>query len=229
MARSVSVSAGSAAPRHPFRHLDRRRSAAYGGGRSMDSIPHLGGVRAALIGRVFRRNLVVMTLFELTWGLGSPFAMYLTIVPAYLTALGAAKSLIGVAMALWTILAPMQLLGGHYFSGRRRVRIAMVLFLACGRGAVPARPGGRRGAGHLDAAGRHRGLPRELHVVGGRHGDRPEPSTSGCSPTTCPSGSAACSTVCARPASASGPWRHPPQRRASSVPCRAPPTTAWPC
>jgi MFS family permease len=96
----------------------------------MDSIPHLGGVRAALIGRVFRHNLVFMTLFELAWGLGCPFAMYMTIVPAYLTALGAPKSLIGVAMALWTILAPMQLLGSHYFSGRRRVRIAMVLFLA---------------------------------------------------------------------------------------------------
>ena len=96
----------------------------------MDIVPHLGGVRAALIARVFRRNLVFMTLFEFTWGLGNPFAMYVTIVPAYLTALGAPKSLIGVAMALWTILAPMQLLGGHYFSGRRRVRTAMVVFLA---------------------------------------------------------------------------------------------------
>lgn len=95
----------------------------------MDSVPHLGGVRAALIGRVFRRNIVFMTLFEFTWGLGNPFAMYMTIVPAYLTALGAAKSLIGVAMALWTVLAPMQLLGGHYFSGRRRVRFAMLSFL----------------------------------------------------------------------------------------------------
>lgn len=96
----------------------------------MDSVPHLGGVRAALIARVFRRNLVFMVLFEFTWGIGCPFALYLTIVPAYLTALGAAKSLIGVAMALWTILAPMQLLGGHYFSGRRRVRIAMLFFIA---------------------------------------------------------------------------------------------------
>jgi MFS family permease len=96
----------------------------------MDIVPHLGGVRAALIARVFRRNLVFMTLFEFTWGLGNPFAMYVTIVPAYLTALSAPKSLIGVAIALWTVLAPMQLLGGHYFSGRRRVRIAMVIFAA---------------------------------------------------------------------------------------------------
>jgi MFS family permease len=96
----------------------------------MAIVPHLGGIRAALIARVFRRNLVFMTLFEFAWGLGNPFAMYMIIVPAYLTALGAAKLLIGVAMALWTVLAPMQLLGGHYFSGRRRVRIAMVVFLA---------------------------------------------------------------------------------------------------
>jgi len=98
----------------------------------MDIVPHLGGVRAALIARVFRRNLVVVTLFEFMWGFGNPFAMYLTIVPAYLTALDAPKSLIGVAMALWTVLAPLQLLGGHYFSGRRRVRIAAVIFFAAG-------------------------------------------------------------------------------------------------
>jgi MFS family permease len=103
---------------------------AYHDNRSMAIVPHLGGVRAALIARVFRRNVVFMTLFEFVWGLGSPFAMYMVVVPAYLTALGAAKSVIGVAMALWTILAPMQLLGGHYFSGRRRMRIAAVVFLA---------------------------------------------------------------------------------------------------
>jgi MFS family permease len=96
----------------------------------MDLVPHLGGVRAALIARVFRRNTVFLTLFEFLWGLGCPFSLYSTVVPAYLTALGAPKSLIGVAMALWTILAPMQLLGGHYFSGRRRVRTAMVVFMA---------------------------------------------------------------------------------------------------
>jgi MFS family permease len=96
----------------------------------MDIVPHLGGVRAALIARVFRRNVVFMTLFEFLWGLGNPFAMYMTIVPAYLTALGAPKAVIGVAMALWTILAPMQLLAGHYFPGRRRLRAAMVAFMA---------------------------------------------------------------------------------------------------
>jgi MFS family permease len=103
---------------------------AYGGVRFMDIVPHLGGVRAALIARVFRRNVVFMTLFEFTWGLGNPFAMYLTFVPAYLTALGAPKAVIGAAMALWTILTPMQLLGGHFFSGRKRLRVAMVAFMA---------------------------------------------------------------------------------------------------
>jgi len=96
----------------------------------MAIVPHLGGVRAALIARVFRRNIVLMTLFEFLWGLGNPFAMYLTIVPAYLTALAAPKSVIGAAMALWTVLAPIQLLGGHFFSGRRRVRIAAAVFAA---------------------------------------------------------------------------------------------------
>jgi MFS family permease len=96
----------------------------------MRTVPHLGAVHAALVARVFRRNLVGITLFEFTWGLGCPFGMYVTIVPAYLTALGAAKSLIGAAMALWTVLAPMQLLGGHFFSGRRRLRTATAVFLA---------------------------------------------------------------------------------------------------
>ena len=96
----------------------------------MDIVPHLGGIRAALIARVFRRNLVFLTLFEFAWGLACAFSLYSTVVPAYLAALGAPKSLIGVAMALWTVLAPVQLLGGHYFSGRRRLRIAMVMFMA---------------------------------------------------------------------------------------------------
>ena len=96
----------------------------------MRIVPHLGAIHAALVARVFRRNLVGISLFEFTWGLGCPFGLYVTIVPAYLTALGAAKSLIGFAMALWTILAPMQLLGGHFFSGRRRLRTAVIVFLA---------------------------------------------------------------------------------------------------
>ena len=75
-------------------------------------------------------NVTGIVLFELVWGLGVPFGLFLSVVPAYLTALGTSKSLLGLVMSLWTILAPLQLLSGHYFGGRGRMRATRAFYLA---------------------------------------------------------------------------------------------------
>jgi len=77
----------------------------------------------------FPRNVTGMLLFELTWGLGMSFGLYVSMVPAYLADLGASKSLMGFVQSFWTILIPLQLLGGHYFSGRGRLRAVMVFYM----------------------------------------------------------------------------------------------------
>jgi MFS family permease len=75
------------------------------------------------------RNVTGMLLFEFAWGLGMPFAMFVSLAPAYLTALGATKSLIGFMQSLWTIITPLQLIGGHFFSGRTRMRTVIIFYL----------------------------------------------------------------------------------------------------
>jgi MFS family permease len=80
--------------------------------------------------RTLRRNVVGMLLFELTWGLGIPFGLFVPMVPAYLTSMGASKALMGFVQSLWTILIPLQLLGGHFFTGPGRLRAAMALYMS---------------------------------------------------------------------------------------------------
>jgi MFS family permease len=75
------------------------------------------------------RNVTGMLLFEFTWGFGLPFGLYLSMVPAYLTDLGASKSLMGFVMSFWTILIPLQLLAGHFFPSRGRVRSVISLYM----------------------------------------------------------------------------------------------------
>lgn len=75
-----------------------------------------------------RRNLLTVVLFEFTWGIGLSFVLYIPMVPAYLTVLGAPKTLIGLVQALWTIVTPLQLLSSTYFAGRGRLRNAMLLY-----------------------------------------------------------------------------------------------------
>jgi MFS family permease len=94
--------------------------------------PHRPGavrVPEALLKRSFGRNVTGIFLFELIWGLGVPFGLFLSVVPAYLTVLGVSKSLLGFVMSLWTILTPLQLLSGHYFGGGRRVRTTVAFYL----------------------------------------------------------------------------------------------------
>jgi MFS family permease len=69
-------------------------------------------------------------LFEGTWGLGIPFGLYASMVPAYLTALDASKSLMGFVQSLWTVLIPLQLLGGHFFARHGRLKALVIINMA---------------------------------------------------------------------------------------------------
>ncbi len=71
-----------------------------------------------------------MLLFELTWGLGIPFGLYVSMVPAYLNAMGTSKSLMGFVQSFWTILIPLQLVGSHYLGRKDRVRTVVRLYMA---------------------------------------------------------------------------------------------------
>lgn len=84
----------------------------------------------AALRRNLPRNVTGMLLFELTWGLGLPFGLYVSMVPAYLTALGASKSLMGFVQSFWTILIPLQLVGSHYLGRTGRVRAVMTLYMS---------------------------------------------------------------------------------------------------
>jgi MFS family permease len=70
-----------------------------------------------------------MLAFELTWGFGLPFGLYVSMVPAYLTAMGTSKSLIGFVQSFWTILIPLQLIGSHYLGRRNRVHAVIALYM----------------------------------------------------------------------------------------------------
>jgi len=74
-------------------------------------------------------NVTGMLMFELTWGFGLPFGLYASMVPAYLTAMGSSKSLMGFAQSFWTILIPLQLLGGHYFTRKRRLNSVITFYM----------------------------------------------------------------------------------------------------
>jgi MFS family permease len=75
-----------------------------------------------------RHNLFAVVLFEFTWGIGLSFVLYIPMVPAYLTVLGAPKTLIGLLQAVWTIATPLQLLSSTYLAGRNRLRNTMLLY-----------------------------------------------------------------------------------------------------
>lgn len=71
-----------------------------------------------------------MLLFELTWGFGLPFSLYASMVPAYLSAMGTSKSLMGFVQSFWTILIPLQLIGSHYLGRKDRVRAVITLYMS---------------------------------------------------------------------------------------------------
>jgi MFS family permease len=83
----------------------------------------------AVLWKNLPRNVTGMLLFELTWGFGLPFGLYATMVPSYLTVLGASKSLMGFMQSFWTILIPLQLLGGHFFAPKTRMKSVIMLYM----------------------------------------------------------------------------------------------------
>ena len=87
------------------------------------------GRHEAAILRSLPRNVTGMLLFEFTWGLGIPFGLYVSMVPAYLDAMGTSKSLMGFVQSFWTVLIPLQILGGHFFGRVDRVRAVITLYM----------------------------------------------------------------------------------------------------
>ncbi|MDA0746314.1 MAG: MFS transporter [bacterium] len=68
----------------------------------------------------FRYNTGCLLGFEFVWGLGSAFAMFFTVVPAYMASIGSPKSVVGLVTSLLVTLSPLQMLGAHFFSRRSR-------------------------------------------------------------------------------------------------------------
>jgi len=100
----------------------------------VESDPNIAAAAIAdapdLVARNLKRNVFSIVLFEFTWGLGMMFVIYNPMVPAYLTMLAAPKTLMGFMQALWAIATPVQLLSDRWFGGPRRVRNAMMIYMA---------------------------------------------------------------------------------------------------
>jgi MFS family permease len=88
----------------------------------------------AAIRRNLPRNVTGMLLFEFTWGLGIPFGLYVSMVPAYLNAMATSKSLMGFVQSFWTVLIPLQLIGSHFLRRMDRVKTVIALYM-CASGA----------------------------------------------------------------------------------------------
>ena len=73
-----------------------------------------------VVGRDYRRNATIFILFDVFWGIGMTFAMFGTVVPAYMVAIGCSKTLIGLITSFWPYITPAQILISHYF--RTRIR-----------------------------------------------------------------------------------------------------------
>ena len=74
------------------------------------------------IAGTYPRNRFFILAFEFAWGLGISLGMLFTVVPSYMTVIGAPKSLIGFVVSSWTILSPLQLVAGHFLAGRYKHR-----------------------------------------------------------------------------------------------------------
>jgi len=66
------------------------------------------------------RNATSFVTWEFIWGLGLPFAMFGTVVPAYLNEMNASKTLIGIITPLYITTCPLQLVISHAFRNRTR-------------------------------------------------------------------------------------------------------------
>jgi len=75
-------------------------------------------------------NFWIIIVVEILWGAGLPFAMFSTVVPAYMESLRWSKTLIGVVASLFTILTPLQILLSHWYAQRSRKKCCAVLWIA---------------------------------------------------------------------------------------------------
>lgn len=73
-----------------------------------------------LVARDFRRNVIGIVGWEFLWGLGVPFALYWTMLPAYLQELSAPKLLIGLVISFPTLFAPGAILAAYWVPPRKR-------------------------------------------------------------------------------------------------------------
>ena len=81
--------------------------------------------------RDFKHNVKIFVAFDAVWGLGIPFALYATVVPAYMVELNASKTLIGFISSLVITACPLQLLVSHHFRNRPRKLWLTGSYIAC--------------------------------------------------------------------------------------------------
>jgi len=84
-----------------------------------------------LVDRDFRRNVLAIASWEFLWGLGMPFAMLATFVPAYMSAIAAPSVLIGLVLALPATFAAGQLVVGYFVPARRRADVYRFGIILC--------------------------------------------------------------------------------------------------
>ena len=92
---------------------------------------HATGAYFKAVESDYPRNASIIVLFEFLWGMGMPFAMFATNVPAYLTAINSPKVLIGVITSLPMILCPIQIISSRYLAGRPKKKWLTYTYVAC--------------------------------------------------------------------------------------------------
>lgn len=85
----------------------------------------------AAVARDYRRNRTVFAGWEFLWGLGAPFALAATFVPAYLATLGAPQLLVGLILALPPLFSSTQLLVGCLVPPAQRLRTVVLPIMGC--------------------------------------------------------------------------------------------------
>ena len=82
-----------------------------------------------LVDRDLRRNMAAVVGWEFLWGLGLPFALYWTMVPAYLQQLQASKTLIGIVGSFPTLFAPLAVVSSYWIRADRRLKVSRRVYL----------------------------------------------------------------------------------------------------
>ncbi|MDD5678522.1 MAG: MFS transporter [Kiritimatiellae bacterium] len=80
-----------------------------------------------LVEQDYRRNLTAIVSWEFLWGLGLPFALFSTFIPAYLGAMNAPKALIGFILSFPPIFSAGQILMSYLIPAKKRLAIYRVV------------------------------------------------------------------------------------------------------